>query len=147
MNGGTGTEGPGPGTQRPVTVLLVEDQDAIRKLFQMALTAQGYRVVAAPAGEEAIRICSAHPGPVDVLVTDVNLPGMKGPELTRVLQGSRPGLKVLYLSGYGSDVCTSGPTGGMLHFLQKPFQLDVLARKVRDMLAPAPAGEAVPTPA
>jgi two-component system cell cycle sensor histidine kinase/response regulator CckA len=116
-------------------VLLVEDEDAVRKLARMGLEMQGYTVLEARGGADAIRIAQARSEPIHILVTDVVMPGMGGREVAETLRAKRPGLKVLYVSGYTDDaVVRHGIVEATDAFLQKPFTPLSLARKVRAVL-------------
>jgi PAS domain S-box-containing protein len=120
-------------------ILLVEDNDAVRPLVDEFLRSLGYEVVAAATPAAALA-AAAESGEVDLLVTDVVMPGMHGHELARQLRERRPALRVLFVSGYASDVIASRgalPVGA--DFLQKPFTLPQLARRARAVLD-APAG-------
>ena len=121
------------------TVLLVEDDEMVRELTRRMLSKRGYAVLAAADGGAALRQLESHRGSVDLLVTDVVMPGMSGREVAQRLLALRPGLKVLYLSGYTDDaIVRHGMLEPGIAFLQKPFSGDALARKVRDVLdAPA----------
>ena len=120
------------GTER---VLVVEDEEAVRKITRRVLQGRGYEVLEAASGEEAIRISESTADPIDLLVTDVVMPRLNGPELATRLLVSRPGLKVLYLSGYADDaVFRHGILDSSAKFLQKPFSADALARTVRSVL-------------
>jgi PAS domain S-box-containing protein len=117
------------------TVLLVEDEDSVRELVRLTLTARGYKVFEAENGEAGLRLAEACPEPIDILITDVVMPGIGGRELARRLLALRPGISVLYLSGYTEDaVITQTTLGPATAFLQKPFTLQNLARKVREVL-------------
>jgi PAS domain S-box-containing protein len=122
------------------TVLLVEDEEAVLKLARLALESHGYAVLPAANASEAILAAERHEGPIHVLVTDVVLPGRSGPELVQGLLASRPGLRVLFMSGYTDDaIVRHGVLEPGVAFLQKPFSLGALARKVRKILdAPPP---------
>ena len=117
------------------TVLVVEDEEDVRTLAREILQTQGYTVLEAGDGIEALRIAAEHAAAIELLITDVVMPRMSGPELADGLAPERPETKVLYMSGYTDDaiihhgVLTSGTA-----FLQKPFTTDGLARKVREAL-------------
>ncbi len=81
------------------TILLVDDESDVRDLARDILTAKGYRVLEAGGGEEAVRVVQSHGEPIDLLLTDVVMPGMSGPELAAQLRGQRPEMMVLYMSG------------------------------------------------
>jgi PAS domain S-box-containing protein len=117
------------------TVLLAEDEDGVRALVRQVLCAQGYAVLEARDGTEALWLAEQHRGRVDLLLTDVVMPGLDGRALAERLGGRYPGLKVLYLSGYTDDaVVRRGVRQERVHFLQKPFSPADLARKVREVL-------------
>ena len=117
------------------TVLLVEDEDALRELDRQVLMRYGYRVLHARTGPEALALAQAHPGPIHLLLTDVVLPTMSGRELADALKALQPGLRVLYMSGYTSDaVVRHGVAEEHVAFLQKPMSPPDLARKVREVL-------------
>jgi two-component system cell cycle sensor histidine kinase/response regulator CckA len=121
------------------TVLLVEDEASVRQLVRETLQAGGYKLLEAEDGEAALRIASSHNGPIDILITDVVMPGISGQELSRQLCISDPGLKVLYLSGYTEDsIIREGALEAGTAFLQKPFSLQTLSRKVREVLHSTP---------
>src|SRR5712691_511251 len=117
------------------TVLLVEDEESVRELVRETLEAKGYEVLEADHGAAALRIASDYHGPIDMLITDVVMPGMSGRELSEQLLASDPDIKILYLSGYTEDaVVHQGVLEPGTSFLQKPFTLQALARKVREVL-------------
>jgi CheY-like chemotaxis protein len=110
------------------TVLLVEDNDALRALGRHVLQAGGYTALGAADGARALDVSARHPGPIDLLVTDVSLPGMGGRQLAQSLLRLRPGLRVLYLSGDPDEAARGGA------FLAKPFTPDALEGKAREVL-------------
>jgi CheY-like chemotaxis protein len=117
------------------TVLVAEDEDAVRHIIQKALEAHGYRVLSARDGNEALALAGRHAGPIDLLVTDVVMPDIHGRQLATQLARARPTLKTLYLSGYTNDaILHHGVLQEGVPFLQKPFSLVALARKVRDVI-------------
>ena len=116
------------------TVLLVEDEAGVRHLARDVLSRYGYRVLEAANGGEALRLAAAHDGPIDLLLTDVVMPGMSGAELAEQFRTVRPAARVLYASGYADDaVIRHGVTDGV-PFLQKPFEPDDLVRRVRELI-------------
>jgi PAS domain S-box-containing protein len=117
------------------TILLVEDQAAVRSFTSAALKRYGYRIIEASGGEEAIAVAGRHPGPIQLLLTDVVLPGMNGKALSERMKVFRPDLKVLFTSGYTADVIAHrGVLDQGVSFLQKPYSLHELAAKVRELL-------------
>lgn len=117
------------------TVLLTEDEDSVRMVATAALERRGYRVLAAADGESAIAISRAFPGRIDLLVTDVVMPGMNGRELAEQLEIMRSGMRVLFVSGYTDDaVLLKGVSLDERTFLQKPFTSLQLAKRVRVVL-------------
>jgi PAS domain S-box-containing protein len=126
---------PAPGTE---TILLVEDEEGVATLARRVLERQGYTVLRARDGAEAVALGRARAGTIDLLVTDVVMPGMGGPESAGLLQQVRPGLRVLFVSGY-ADRAAHRILDPNVPYLQKPFSPDALARKVREVLdAPPP---------
>ncbi len=117
------------------TILLVEDEDAVRDLTRRCLEARGYRVLQASSAEEAEQVLATHLARLDLLLTDVVMPGASGPELARRLQAQRRDLNVLFVSGYTDDsMAAHRVLDPGASFLQKPFTPDTLARKVREVL-------------
>ena len=117
------------------TILVVDDEPAVRALAVRALTDLGYRVLAASSGQDAIRLASAGAGKIHLLVTDVVMPEMSGHELAGRLRELRPELAVLYASGYTENgVARHGIMAGHMAYLPKPFTIEALGRKVREIL-------------
>jgi len=130
-------EAPNPGqvSGGTETVLLVEDADNLRQLGREILTEHGYDVVEARSGREATALLETHPGGFDLLLTDLVMPGMNGKELAAKAAAVRPGIKVLFMSGYTDDAL--GHHGALdpgMALLEKPFTVDLLLRKVREAL-------------
>jgi two-component system, cell cycle sensor histidine kinase and response regulator CckA len=121
----------------PPTILIVEDEPGIRGLVRKILRRERYEVLEAGSGEEALEVAAAHPGEIDLLLTDVMLPGINGRALAGALIEARPAMKVIYVSGYTDDESVRGgefPPGSA--FLPKPFTLGALVGKVREALPP-----------
>ena len=117
------------------TVLLVEDEESVRELVRVTLGSRGYKVLEAENGECGLRLAEETKERIDILVTDVVMPGIGGRELAKQLLAMRPGICVLYLSGYTEDaIVTEGVLGPGTAFLQKPFTLQNLIKKVREVL-------------
>ena len=117
------------------TIMVVEDDIAVRDLVRIMLEANGYRVVTVHDAEEAARLCTARPGGVDLLLTDVVMPGLSGRALAEQLAELAPGLRVLFMSGYSDEaVHRHGVLGHSAAFLEKPFTERTLTRKVREVL-------------
>ena len=123
---------PSPGTE---TVLLAEDEEVVRRLAREILSGNGYRVLEAGNGREALLLSEAHRGEIHLLLTDVVMPKMSGRELGERIRLHRPDLRILYMSGYTDDaILRHGVLVDGIPFLQKPFTAEVLARKVREVL-------------
>ncbi|GEM_PF-2960420 len=121
------------------TILLVEDEPSLLSLGASMLESLGYSVISAGAPEEAIGLFRDHEGEIHLVMTDVVMPGMNGSELCSALEAIRPGLRLLYMSGYTADaILHRGIIDPGIHFLQKPFPIDVLARAVRAALSDPP---------
>jgi PAS domain S-box-containing protein len=118
------------------TILLVEDEEIVRKLACTILQKNGYKVLEAPNGEEALRIVQGQNGnPIHLLVTDVVMPGMSGRQLADHLERLRPEMKILYISGYTDNaIVHHGVLEKGIDYIQKPFTIEGLARKVREVL-------------
>ncbi len=123
------------------TVLVVEDEASILDLTRTMLARLGYRVLTAGAPAEAIQLARAHAGTIDLLITDVVMPGMNGRDLVDALHAHHPDLRCLFMSGYTADVIAHrGVLEDGVHFIQKPFSTASLAAKVREALASAGRG-------
>ena len=117
------------------TILLVEDEDEVRRIARLSLETHGYRVVEASSGSVALALVEEMDAPFHLLVTDVVMPEMNGRQLAEALQVRFPGLKTLFVSGYTDDkIVQHGVTDAGVNYLQKPFSPRGLARKVRDIL-------------
>jgi two-component system, cell cycle sensor histidine kinase and response regulator CckA len=127
---------PIPSSRGSETILLVEDEDSVRKLAHHILLNEGYRVLEAPNGEEALQVSEGYAGPIHLLLTDIVMPGgMSGRQLADCLSALRPQMKILYMSGYTDDaIVHHGVLDADLAFLQKPFTLNTLMYKVREVL-------------
>lgn len=118
------------------TVLVVEDDAAVREVLRRALERAGCDVLAAANGHEALTVSDRHPGAIDVLVTDVVMPLMGGPQLALKLKGKRPQIQVLYMSGYPPEVLRRhGVRGSGREFMAKPLSCAELVARVSDALA------------
>jgi PAS domain S-box-containing protein len=117
------------------TVLLIEDEEPVRSLCTHALERLGYEVLSAATGSEGLERAARHAGPIDALVTDVVLPDMRGPEVAEKLQDARPGLAVLFASGYTRDaIARNGVLEEDVDFIQKPYTLSKLGAELRRVL-------------
>ena len=120
------------------TVLVVEDDEAVRHLVSRVLRAKGYRVLLAEKGSDAVAIAAKGDERIDLVVTDVVMPDLSGPALVVLLRQSRPGLRALYITGYAEEVIGNhGIIGPGSALLEKPFTANQLAQKIREVLAPA----------
>ena len=118
------------------TILLVEDEEGVRELLEELLTGQGYKVFAASRGVEALQVSAFYDGPIHLLITDVVMPHMSGPEVAQRVSELRPDLRILYLSGYTDEaIAQHGIVDAKAAFLQKPFSRASLARKLREVLS------------
>jgi PAS domain S-box-containing protein len=132
-------EPPSPGHE---TILLVEDEETLRRLARQSLENQGYSVIDAADGASAIQISQTHKGPIHLLLTDVIMPGMTGRELANHLSPARPEMRVLYMSGYTENhIGHNGTLDEGITLLQKPFTLPALKAKVREVLDTPPPKE------
>jgi len=115
------------------TILVVEDDETVRRVVRKILRRQGYTVVEAQRGEQALQVCARRQEPVHLLLTDVVMPGINGRELAAKLRAVYPEVKVLYMSGYAENIISrAGGVGAA--FIQKPFSPDSLVRKVHEVL-------------
>ncbi len=118
------------------TVLLVEDEHAVRLFAAKALRNKGYRVLEADNGKDALKVINTGNGPIDVIVSDVVMPGMDGHTLVQLVRQELPDVKVILMSGYAEDVFAEGAARTpAIHFLPKPFSLQELAGKVKEVMA------------
>jgi two-component system, cell cycle sensor histidine kinase and response regulator CckA len=122
-----------PGVRHGDVVLLVEDEDGVRRVVRRALELHGYRVIEAADGASALELARSTPS-IGLLLTDVMMPGMLGPAVAAALQEIVPGLPVLYMSGHAEEVARGGLLDPAIPFLAKPFAPNRLADKVREVL-------------
>lgn len=115
------------------TVLLVEDEPMVRSVAERALTRHGYQVITADNGEDALEILDKGE-PIDLLISDVVMPGMDGPAMVREARKSRPNLKVLFMSGYAEEQLRKSIDIENVNFLPKPFSVTDLAEAARNTL-------------
>ncbi|HKD99699.1 MAG TPA: response regulator [Planctomycetota bacterium] len=121
------------------TILLVEDEEGVRRLMRIILAEDRYEILEAPTGAKALYLVEHEVASIDLLLTDVGLPGMSGPELAHRVSQIRPGIKVLFISGHtGEALVHLGLLDSDRALLQKPFSPDQLRAKVRDVLRVAP---------
>jgi two-component system, cell cycle sensor histidine kinase and response regulator CckA len=117
------------------TILLVEDDDRVRALVANMLRKNGFKVLLASAGDQALEIAARHRGCIQLLLTDVLMPGLNGRMLSERLTTTRPETRVLYMSGYSNDdILRLGVKKAASHFIQKPFSVDALVHKIRETL-------------
>jgi two-component system cell cycle sensor histidine kinase/response regulator CckA len=115
------------------TILLVDDEPSVRAIVMKILRRANYAVIEASDGEHAVRVANAHSGPIDLVVTDMYMPGLHGPEVVRQLRLGRPDLRALFMSGYADHDSRSGVPSGA-NFLNKPFSGAELAAAVKSAL-------------
>jgi two-component system, cell cycle sensor histidine kinase and response regulator CckA len=126
-----------PNPERPpggYTVLVVDDEEAVRRLACRMLTWTGYQALEASHGREAIATIEQHAGAIHLILTDIKMPGMNGRELGRHVEQRWPGKPILYMSGFASEVFQGGLLEPNAPFLSKPFTQDDLAHKVKSLL-------------
>ncbi len=126
----------GPLPRGTETLLVVEDEPTLRHLAQRVLAAQGYAVLSAPNGQDALRVAQEHQGsPIQLVITDVVMPVMGGKVMADWLKATYPNIKILFTSGYTEEaVAQAGTTNTSMDFLAKPYKPATLTRKVREML-------------
>jgi len=118
------------------TILVVEDNDAARVLAQRVLEHAGYRIIVAANGEDALELIRDTSQPIQLVVTDVIMPGITGPELARRIEQTHPGVRILFTSGYADDaIIRHGVLEPGARFIQKPYTPIALTRKVREALS------------
>ena len=115
------------------TILLVDDEQAVRSIVLRILTRANYRVLEAENGEAALKIADEHKGAIDLVITDMFMPGLRGPEVVQRLAPKRPGLRALFMSGYADQDARTGVPAGA-NFLNKPFSGGELAAAVEAVL-------------
>ena len=116
------------------TILVVDDEPDVLETVRDGLTAHGYQVLTAGGGDEALQVAQAHQGPIGLALVDVIMPGMSGPEVAQRLHAARPDLKILFMSGFSTEVVVVHGLDAGDPLLVKPFSLDTLGRKVREIL-------------
>ena len=120
-----------PGSE---TILLVEDEDVVRDLTRRVLERQGYTVLACADGMTAVALAELNDRPIDLLLTDVVMPGMRGYDVAKKVAGTRPEIKILYMSGYAEEALVGQPAFAANALIEKPFAVDALALRVREAL-------------
>jgi CheY-like chemotaxis protein/anti-sigma regulatory factor (Ser/Thr protein kinase) len=137
--GATPSARPSPGASASgQTILLVDDQEMVREMTRSVLDEGGFQVLVAADGGEALRISQTFPGAIDLLITDVVMPGLSGPETAERIRAGRPDTRVIFVSGYTADALGDrGALGPRTRFLQKPFKPDELTATVRAILGEA----------
>jgi len=126
-----------PDTLDTPTILLVDDESSVRTIVVKILRRANYNVLEAESGEAALRISQSHPEKIHLLISDMYMPGLRGPEVAKALAPTRPGLRVLFMSGYADQDSRSGvPVGA--NFLNKPFSGKELAAAVEAALKGPP---------
>ena len=121
------------------TILLVEDEEVVRSLAARVLEEQGYRVLASRDGHEALEVADTYEGEIDVLLTDVAMPGLRGHEVADRIAAARPGIRVVFMSGYADETLLGRVAEGDSFLLEKPFSSAALTRKLREALAAGPS--------
>ncbi|MCC6510265.1 MAG: response regulator [Pirellulaceae bacterium] len=120
---------------RVETILVVEDEEEVRKVICLTLELQGYRVLAAASAEDALRIIQVYPNSIELLLVDVIMPSISGPQIVELIRRHRPEIRVMFMSGYSEEALLDhGFTVANPAFLAKPFSSASLGRKVRHLL-------------
>lgn len=117
------------------TILLVDDEESVRAVVTKVLLRHGHRVLEAEHGADAMRLVAGYEGNIDLLITDMYMPGLRGPEVVEKLSAMRPGLKVLYMSGYAAEDIARSEVDPMVPFLHKPFTVQELSEAVETALS------------
>ena len=127
---------PGAAADTPAvpTILVVDDEAGVRVMIARMLSLSGYSVVSAQSGEEALAIARDYAAPLELVLTDVRMPVMSGPELVEELVKIRPGIRVMYMSAYSRDVLPDGARDTDVPFLTKPFTMRTLALSIVETL-------------
>src|SRR5215208_5212430 len=118
----------------PATILLVDDDDGVRRILRKVLEAKPYRVLESGQPRAACAIFDADPGAIDLLVTDLKMPGMSGQDVAEHVWSARPELRILFISGYTDHTYAESLNGPRSRFLEKPFASDALLQHVADLL-------------
>lgn len=117
------------------TILVVEDDAGVRTVISRTLVRLGYEVLTAESGAGAIEILHRHEGPIDLLLTDIMMPGMNGMEVAATVSKTKPGIPIFFMSGYADqELVNRGLLDPSTHFLQKPFSPQELGKRVREVL-------------
>jgi YesN/AraC family two-component response regulator len=119
------------------TILVVDDELRILRMLRGFLEREGHMVLTAKDGEKALRICNTHEGKIDVMITDINMPGLDGMDLATQARASRPSLRVMFISGFMNheDLIRKGFSSGDLKFIEKPFDLVTVDNTISAALA------------
>jgi DNA-binding response OmpR family regulator len=126
-------------TQERPTVLVVDDEEDLRDIMRRMLERRGFATLVAGDSDQALAVCREHPGVIDVLVTDLGLPGVSGGDLARNASGLRPEMGVVYISGLPKDIAvTKGLIGADSLLVKKPFTSDLLLEALRSILDQKP---------
>jgi DNA-binding response OmpR family regulator len=125
-----------PAPEPRPTVLVVDDEEDLRDIMRRMLERRGFATLTAGDSQQAIAACREHPGEIDILVTDLGLPGVSGGELSRAAIALRPGMRVVYISGLPKDIAVAdGLIDGDALLVKKPFTTDLLIEALRSVLA------------